>query len=883
MMWTMTALPLVPFAVVSAGVIIAPTAAVGTVTLKNEHVRIDFTVDPERGDIAVQQVADVTHGSNGAIETPSTAMWELQLLTPQGVELCGPDNATMAGISMSPDNDSAILNWMAHCPGPSVIQVVQQWSLTDPQAKVATVEMRLRPCDLSSHSTTCVPLTPTAIAHQSAALWAVTFSVGGVGLGADGHVFYPKGYGETHAAGYGTVGSHTWAYPSAGCTMQFMAATSGGDASTGLYFAAHDGAAHQKYLIAHEHTTHSDTTPSPSESVASASTGNGGTVDCTNPMASGAFPAGPSRSPPNTQSLTITTVVENAGSLLNNSGYRLPFVFGVGPVATRAGQPMWYHAAEMYQAWALTGAGWTRSGPVAQRTTHFPRWFLDLNVWVNSGWQCYDRFNDTQGDPPTVLANARAINRRFNLSSGIGLHWYEWQCGFPDLCVENDGAHRFKFDTMYPDYDPPRRGDVFGDVVRQLKEEKVYTFPYINGRIFDNNSASFKTEDGIKYVVKQAAAPRLGDVAPLLECKESYGSEELDGQLVYFDVADPSTPYWQDKYAGQVSRLVNLSGVSGVYIDQLCAGAPVADWTPRSQHGVGGGAWWREGLVDLLAKAHARSMVDGVWSPLVVESNSEFLMDQANGLLTLSAFETPFAANETTTPGMTVFAPAFPAIYGGYFVGFGSIFTHNDLALNPDVFASRLAASFVWGIQLGWFSLGGVDHGPNLDTRCGPMYTLDSFLDPKHDPEVAFLQLLANSRGSMSRYFVHGRLVAPVDIAPTPKVFMAPAQEIMPRNKGPFPELSSSVWITSGNATGQSPSAATTLCVFLVASTSNNVPASFSVRPADYGLQGDAFAVVRVYANGHEEHVGSSTDGTIPLSRTVKGRDVEMLEVRPLA
>ena len=54
-------------------------------------------------------------------------------------------------------------------------------------------------------------------------------------------------------------------------------------------------------------------------------------------------------------------------------------------------------------------------------------------------------------------------------------------------------------------------------------------------------------------------------------------------------------------------------------------------------------------------------------------------------------------------------------------VAFGSIFGVADLSPNPDVFAARLAAQFVYGAQLGWFSLGGIDHGPKLDTKCGPM------------------------------------------------------------------------------------------------------------------------------------------------------------------
>ena len=60
-------------------------------------------------------------------------------------------------------------------------------------------------------------------------------------------------------------------------------------------------------------------------------------------------------------------------------------------------------------------------------------------------------------------------------------------------------------------------------------------------------------------------------------------------------------------------------------------------------------------------------------------------------------------------------------------------------------------------------------------------------MSAKHDPEVKFLQLLAASRGSMSRYFVHGSLAQPLLLSPAPFTFMAPQQEIMPRNPGPSP------------------------------------------------------------------------------------------------
>ena len=406
----------------------------------------------------------------------------------------------------------------------------------------------------------------------------------------------------------------------------------------------------------------------------------------------------------------------------------------------------------------------------------------------------------------------------------------------------------------------------------------MYTFPYINGRIFDNNSASFINDDGISKVVKQVQAPVLdtasgngGVAGELTECKSYYGSHELNGQDVLFDVADPTTTYWQEKYADTVGQLVNDSHVAGVYIDQLCAASPVADWSARLQHGTGGGAWWRRGLVELLDKARAQSRTV---APLVTESNAEFLMDEVNGLLTLEAFGVPFAPPPVPSPGHRVLVPAFAAVYGGYYVAFGSVYTTNDLALNPDVFASRLATSFVYGAQMGWFSLGGVDHGPNLDTKCGPMHTLDAFLSPDRDAEVAFLRMLAQARSTVQRYFVHGRLVAPIELAQAPATFLAPDQAIAPRNPGPFPTLSTAVWQAAGDAT---------LCVFLVTSTRAETQASFVLdMEGVYGVEGEAFDVFLLSPDGGTATILDRVRGSniVPLNRTVPGRTVEMIEIR---
>jgi hypothetical protein len=48
----------------------------------------------------------------------------------------------------------------------------------------------------------------------------------------------------------------------------------------------------------------------------------------------------------------------------------------------------------------------------------------------------------------------------------------------------------------------------------------------------------------------------------------------------------------------------------------------------------------------------------------------------------------------------------YAQIYGGYYVGFGAIWTRADFG-DHDWWCSKLSAMLVTGSQLGWFSLAG--------------------------------------------------------------------------------------------------------------------------------------------------------------------------------
>ncbi len=132
-----------------------------------------------------------------------------------------------------------------------------------------------------------------------------------------------------------------------------------------------------------------------------------------------------------------------------------------------------------------------------------------------------------------VLDRLVQIRALFNTS--MALHWYEWQQG-PDPSP----AARYRFDTHYPDYFPPRSD--FFDAVNALQAINVSVFPYINGRIFDSASQSYVRDNGAQYCTKKAAE-RFG-AKQLSLYVETYGSGAS------FNVADPTTDYWQQKIAG---------------------------------------------------------------------------------------------------------------------------------------------------------------------------------------------------------------------------------------------------------------------------------------------------------------------------------------------
>lgn len=376
-----------------------------------------------------------------------------------------------------------------------------------------------------------------------------------------------------------------------------------------------------------------------------------------------------------------------------------------------------WDAAQIYRHFALHWGGWT--GQRMSNRSDVPQWMYNNHLWFNTGWQELDIFNETQGDPAVVVDRMTRLAKVLQVPT-MALHWYVWD-------------EIRAFDADYPDYLPAKPG--FAEAVEALHELKVRVVPYINGRLWDVATASWKADNAQAFAAK-SAKPVSGNPGQALYV-EQYGSGAS------LAVMCPATPQWQSLIEGVVAQVAAL-GTDGVYVDQVSAAYPVPCYDPTHGHTVGGGNWWSGGYNKMIAAAR-----DGVPRNdflVISEANAETYMGTLGGYLSLTAFGDPSPA---------AYSPAFPAIYGGFYNALGAIFFVTDFDRPAAPVFRKLGLQLVLGAQLGWFSLGGTEHEPQSGV-------FDLFVDPANADVVAYLRDLVAVRAAVVSHLVDGRLMRPV-------------------------------------------------------------------------------------------------------------------------
>jgi len=641
-----------------------------------------------------------------------------------------------------------------------------------------------------------------------------------IGHGSDGELFMPRGFGVIYSDPVkSSEGSIESTYPSSAAGMQFMALGSSVSPSA-AYVAALDVNGEAKGLT---YTAH------PESEFAT---------------------------------LGITVYPADSGvTIPSGSSWKMPYNVALGVVSgvsASTGRPLWMQAGQLYRDWVLERARWTVDGPLASK--EYPSWYTANSIWINTHWQCHDIFNETGGDPAFVLPYTQQIAARLNEPS-LALHWYEWQQG-PDP----DPAARYKFDTHYPDYFPSRPS--FKEAVRALLQESgVSTFPYINGRISDVNSDAYLADDGAQYCSKETEVKLINETTEELTAYvETYGSDAS------FCVTDPFSSYWQDKIASTVETLVTEYGVAGVYIDQIASAGPKLCWDEDHEHSLGGGDFWTKGYETMMNEVQQRlKEATGEGRPMVSEDNAEPYMNVIQGYLTLNAFKHSFSTSAVpgaTLPATSRMAPAFPLVYGGYYVGFGAVWSRADF-VDHDWWCAKLANTFVTGTQMGWFSLAGIENDP--EDSCGPMGVGDLLLSSSNDDLVGFLQLLARSRAAAVNYFVHGHLVNPPVLSPPPavKVYNVDGSSF------DYDTIVSSAW---RSITDTERTVLVNLVGVTSVDTSMDLVVNFSTWQFD---DGEELEVWQMSPSAEKTLLGTVQGPLASFPVTVTGRSALILELRP--
>lgn len=518
----------------------------------------------------------------------------------------------------------------------------------------------------------------------------------------------------------------------------------------------------------------------------------------------------------------------------------------------------WWDAASIYRKWALGEASWTKQGPMSERSD-VPSWLYGLTTWVNSHWQGTDIFDLTGGDPAVVRNRISSINDRFGLGRDrLALHWYEWDTlGYELGSNYSNCASEVTcgFDTHYPEYFPVREG--FNESLAAMQALGVRVAPYINGRIFDKSTDTWKNDNAESFAAKQAK-PEVG-TPDLSTYEEQYGSKAK------FAVMCPHTAYWQDTLADTVGELTNSFGTDGVYIDQIAAAGPKDCFDPTHNHTIGGGHHWVDGYRAMLEKVRAMAGNDKI---VLTESNAEPFMSGINLFLTLVGFRDGDIPSTPMPVSKSIMVPAFMAVYGGYVLPVGAEFFAADFT-NPDVFAAKVAVQYVFGAQLGWFSL-----GPGSDG----MGIFDTLMHSDYDEEVHYLKLLSDAKIVAAEWFNHGRTMRPLELTLEDAGSLTAMPE-HPRSSKErdrvglsFGSVLSSAWLSADDSS----------LLITVTTVKRDTPAKISamVDLSQYGFPHAAGQKFCIWSMPAEEKLGTYSGDAVQLDLSLAARDVAVLRVQ---
>ncbi len=464
----------------------------------------------------------------------------------------------------------------------------------------------------------------------------------------------------------------------------------------------------------------------------------------------------------------------------------------------------WWAASALYRQWAMRQV-WCRKGPTKDRADISEK-SKQLDIWY------WNYTFGTDSRPRKIVPVLRFL--RETLGCNLGFHWYSFN---------GEMFARWRIPWGAPDN--PDILDVLVRGVREMHALGVLVIPYLDCRLWGEETRSFKAADGMKWIVRDEKGE--GCTWPTTSA---------------WTMCPTAAPF-HDLTSRLVAEVMEKCELDGAYLDQVTCCNAVPCFNRDHDHPPGGHDHWVRGYRALAERIQREIKARSPDAIITSEGYIECFLD-------LFDLDLGYALNHLWVghyPGVQPI-PLYQSVYHDYHMTYGTMnkFTEPNLAL----FRYRDALLLAGGGQLG---------------ICGAFAGIEK--SAAHRPMLDYVGTLVRARMAGRRWFNLGVWKPPLSLA-CERVTLD-LSDAKKQGRLEAPAVRSGCFEVDGE-----------LCVALVNHTAREQSVSFDMAPAAYGLAGSAFELESIHPGSPRRLARLGAEGA-RQSLALGPASAQVLVVRP--
>lgn len=465
----------------------------------------------------------------------------------------------------------------------------------------------------------------------------------------------------------------------------------------------------------------------------------------------------------------------------------------------------WWGAAALYREWAL-GQEWCRKGPTKDRAD-IPAWTKKLDLWYWN-WQFI-----SAGGPQYVVPAIKHLKEKFGAE--MAFHWY----GFSGYA---SWFEYYRFPEVYPDNAEIREALVAG--VRELHQTGVHCIPYINARLWNETSASFRKMNAMRWVAVDEHG-KSADLWPDL------------GHTIC-----PTERPFQRFIRRLTNQMIDKCEMDGAYLDQPSSCYAVPCFNKDHDHAPGGHDHWCRGY---------RQMMKAVQRDIKKRSPDNIITSESVIECYLDLFDLDLAREISSLEGhvgspASLPIPMFHSIYHDYHLTYGTVMTFKQTEMAHFRYAEALC--LVGGGQL----------------MVSGLFDKD-WTKEKFQPHLRYMEMLTRAHIAGRKWLNLGVWKPPLAIAGDRVA--VPFSSVHPP-KADIPAVVNGCFELDGE-----------LCLVFVNHTDQPRTGTFELSPAAYGLKGSSVDLWQIHP-GTEIRRAQGVAGAVKQALTLAPMSAQVLVVK---